>query len=56
MINGELQENGDVDGESLKSGLAGDETDQELLQQWQELALLPLTEDLVEWLKKVLSM
>lgn len=40
---------------NVKSGLAGDETDQDLLLQWQEQALLPLKEDLVDWLQKVLG-
>ena len=42
--------------EDRKQSLTGDDSDLELFQQWQALAVIPLKEDVAEWLNKTLGM
>ncbi len=38
-----------------RASLTGEDSDFELMQQWQEEALIPLKEDLADWLNKTLG-
>ena len=37
------------------TSLTGDDSDMELLQQWQAAALIPLKEDIAEWITKTIG-